>query len=413
MDFYVRNFDLDEIVQNFKECNEVLKINNVFENITILHNNIRSIQRNYDEFIIAISQLEKLPDCIVLTETHQVDCISLYNFKDYNTIYNEAKFNKNDGTIVYLKKDIPYSTSCTQLHGVTILQVEFSINNKTCLLIAAYRSPALLPRVFVDDLEQLLNHKEFKRNMSEKNWDFVYTNPTNINELNNITDTFLQTINDEISMCTRYKKIDRRKTKRKTWITNAIVNSVNKKNMLYEQTKQEPENLKLRCEYNEYKANLKNIIEFRKSEYYKQQIHTQKSDSKKIWNIVKEIEGKKYPSVINTIKDEDGVEYRNEIDIANKFNEVFCGVGPKLAQNITPDPGFVSRRKILPNSFYLSETNSSEIKSIINQLKIKKAGGIDKMKSETLKIVSDFVSVPLAYIRTKAAEINSFFKTHA
>nr|CAH7735343.1 unnamed protein product [Callosobruchus chinensis] len=95
----------------------------------------------------------------------------------------------------------------------------------------------------------------------------------------------------------------------------------------------------------------------------------------------RQIEGKKYPSVINTIKDEDGVEYRNEIDIANKFNEVFCGVGPKLAQNITPDPGFVSRRKILPNSFYLSETNSSEIKRIINQLKIKKAGGIDKMKS--------------------------------
>nr|CAI5842956.1 unnamed protein product [Callosobruchus analis] len=72
MDDYVRSFDfkniLTESVSNFVECNEVLNVNRSAINFTILHNNIRSINKNLDEFKISTSQLQKPVDCIVLTE---------------------------------------------------------------------------------------------------------------------------------------------------------------------------------------------------------------------------------------------------------------------------------------------------------------------------------------------------------
>ena len=75
-----------------------------------------------------------------------------------------------------------------------------------------------------------------------------------------------------------------------------------------------------------------------KQSYYSSLIVECKNDSKKTWQVMKEITGKKSRPLNNLpkmLKTESGSIYDQE-QIANKFNKFFTNVGPELASKI-PD----------------------------------------------------------------------------
>lgn len=61
MDRYVRDFQTDTIttysLDTTKKCNEILKISDNNVNFKILYTNIRSVNNNFDEFLILIDNL--------------------------------------------------------------------------------------------------------------------------------------------------------------------------------------------------------------------------------------------------------------------------------------------------------------------------------------------------------------------
>ena len=509
MDPYIRDFVYDEIeteiVDNFNQCSQVFKINEDFLNFKIMHNNIRSINKNLDEMKIILSQQEIHFDCIVLTETHQIENLALYNIEGYNLIYNEAKLNINDGVVIFLKDSFPYNSKIIKLHEISILKLEIFFNNKTVSIMAIYRSPSLDPSQFNLDLQSLLtnctktydyelivgdlnidilkkcdysaeylntlyefgyvslinkytrvqgntascidhiflktqtdhdlclpliilsdvtdhysialqivvsqrinnsledknkfvkyiNYNKLKDILSQLNWSSVY-NCTNVESA---TNKFTETILNKIKQCTYYKKISHKNIKRKEWMTTSLVNSVNHKNLLFIATKRNPENLELRAEYQNYKKNLKNLIEKRKVEYYKNLIEINKNNKLNIWKSMKHLYTKTNTNnKIALINNDQNEIITNNIDMANTFNKTFTEMGEKLAEKIVPDHNYSPKRKILQNSIYISYTDKYEITDIINSLKNKKSPGFDNIQGETLKHIVQYICDPLTYI---------------
>lgn len=160
MDKYLRFFNVDEIkteeVSSSYECNEIHKINEENATCTLFHNNVRSINKNIDEISIFLAQQKNPFDCIVLTETHQIDNLDKYNIPGYNLIYNYGKVNKFDGTGVYLKENITHNVNVMKFHDVAVIKLEVNFNNKKMLILALYRSPSLPQIEFITDLQQYL-----------------------------------------------------------------------------------------------------------------------------------------------------------------------------------------------------------------------------------------------------------------
>lgn len=531
MSNYVRYFNINSVttenVDNFAQCNEVLKINGNNNNFTLMHTNIRSIHKNIDEMKVMISQMEKPFDCLVLTETHKIANISLYSLEDYNIVYNESKLNKNDGTLVYLKNSLAYKQNNVQLNDVTLLEIEFSFNDSKFLLIASYRSPSvnvntfnqnlqnyfaskqkeydfqlfvgdinidilknneqsseylnimanfgfesminsptrvqnqsqscidhiflkrnckleldfclpliikscltdhfstclqiIFPDTFKENVDKnrkyysYIDYKTLKNKLSKVNWDFLYENIPNNDKSEIITERFSNYISDQIKKHTRYKKIPQARIKRKKWITNGIVNSVNEKNKLYLDMKRNPRDYHLKEKYDNHKNLLEKVIEQRKKNYYKNMIDKNSNNNNKLWKVVNDIRGtnRSKNEVMNIKNDKDKI-LTDKKEIADEFNKTFVEMGKKLADKIKTKFPYRGKKIHISNSCFFTNTDVVEVKKIIKQLKNKKSTGIDKIKAETLKEIAEYISEPLANIiniNIQSGEVPSAFKT--
>lgn len=144
MDQYIRDFKVETIetysLQNYKEANEVLKINSKFNNFKILHNNIRSLNKNLDEFKIFLHNLDSNLDVIIFTETWKIVDTNLYNIDGYDIIYNYGDYNQNDGTVAYIKSNLCYTYEIGKINNIKTLNIKIKLNKKSNILITANSS---------------------------------------------------------------------------------------------------------------------------------------------------------------------------------------------------------------------------------------------------------------------------------
>lgn len=160
MDNYIRDFKCKKIetetISSIKECNEVFKINRFTSNFTFMHCNIRSIQKNLDELKISLTQMENPFDCIILTETHRIENLSLYQLEGYSVIYNNGSLNQNDGVLVYLRQNINHDFKIVLFHEISLIELEITYLETKILILAIYRSPSSGTMQFNNDLYQYL-----------------------------------------------------------------------------------------------------------------------------------------------------------------------------------------------------------------------------------------------------------------
>lgn len=143
---------------NLKEI--VAANNNLF---SVLHLNIRSARKNFDELIATIETYSfKHFDIIILSECFQLDSINYFQFPGYTAFYNEANYNKNDGVLVLIKSKINAIFTKVKLIrcGVTLAILNFKINDTFFKIIAVYRPNPTSENDFIDEIDSYLEETE-------------------------------------------------------------------------------------------------------------------------------------------------------------------------------------------------------------------------------------------------------------
>ena len=213
---------------------------------------------------------------------------------------------------------------------------------------------------------------------------------------------------DEAKTTNTNKIINNNKLKpRKTWITKSIINSCNKKELLYNIWKRNPYNLELKKEYKNYEKILNKVINNAKIMHDNNNIIKNSDDPKKLWNNINLIIGKtdRKNNEINSIIDNNN-KLSHPKDIANYLNDYFCNIGKTLSAKITqPLNSNLNLPSNIDNSIFLYKTNKFEIHKIIQKMK-NKYGGVDNINTKTIKTLTDFIIEPVVHIINTSIEIS-------
>ena len=201
-------------------------------------------------------------------------------------------------------------------------------------------------------------------------------------------------------------KFNKYKHKRSNWITSGILKSIEFRDKLYKRLKIcSPDN----GEYDILKHNLKiyngylnHCIRAAKKEFYHNEFNKHKNDIRKTWDTLKEIINK------NTFKSDlpsrfihEGTELIGPKNVADKFNEYFTEIGPKLAKSIdTANKAPFNHYLTTPcaASFNFVYTKPDDIEKIIRNLKPKSSAGYDNISTKLLKEIENVISRPLSII---------------
>lgn len=254
-----------------------------------------------------------------------------------------------------------------------------------------------------------IDYNKLKEVLKDISWEDLEND-----NLENVTNKFINIIKNEIRRCTKIVKIKHKNKKRKNWITKELIKCINKRDKMYAELKNNPNNINLKDQYKKYSNDLNNVIKKQKVDYFKKKVEKNSSCSKNLWDITNEFCGmQKNRTNIYTVKNAKGDKINNNNEMSNMFNSFFSNIGKSLANNIVQDLEQQPVTKVQSNSIFLNPTTPFEIKKFINELKNNKSPGIDEITAKTLKEISEYIAVPLAFIINKAiveGECPSAFK---
>ena len=239
-------------------------------------------------------------------------------------------------------------------------------------------------------------HKKIKQiyDFSNKNIDafvekLVEATSTLVTDQNfpEFLDLYSQTIDDACKLKT--PKISKRNNVCNPWITDSIINCVNRKHELLKKwkksvTKNNPKgDEKLYEKFSLCRKHVKKIIKSTKSNFYLNKFDTRRGDIKKTWQLINELRGKgrhnnKPLFVINNEK------ITNRRVIANEFNKYFISIAEKMNTNSdeiniqeSSIPHFTQYLKNpCVSSIFLEECTDGELTQIISELENGKASDI-------------------------------------
>lgn len=132
-------------------------------NFKILHLNICSINKNFDNLLCFLQELSNSLDIIILTETHKINDSQLFQLTGYSMVYNQGIFNKCDGVVVYVKEYLQMEYTLKNIGDIKCIELNIGKGSNRFLLTCLYKSPAIDGNIFVDTfseyLQQIKNYK--------------------------------------------------------------------------------------------------------------------------------------------------------------------------------------------------------------------------------------------------------------
>lgn len=114
-------------------------LSNIKNKLTIIHQNICSIQKNFDNFVIFLTRLKFSPDLIILTECRLSDDTPKFNINNYDCYYSQHYLNQNDGLAVFYKNSLQVSIEEPEFLDANCLTIQVGQELTIC---AIYRSPS-------------------------------------------------------------------------------------------------------------------------------------------------------------------------------------------------------------------------------------------------------------------------------
>lgn len=151
---------LDNADQQSTDCHYVSqKINIDSKLLNIIHFNIRSLKKNFDQLLVFLQTYDLLScDIIVLSETWQL-VSNDFNIDGYKMYYNEGDCNQNDGVVVYINSKLNIKKVDNvkwDKAGITIVRIVLSVRDIQYGITCVYRPPSTIVESFLNDLENYL-----------------------------------------------------------------------------------------------------------------------------------------------------------------------------------------------------------------------------------------------------------------
>ena len=232
--------------------------------------------------------------------------------------------------------------------------------------------------------------------------------PLNTDNFDEIFDLFVNLIAKITDKHAPLERMSRkqRKLASKPWITNGILISIRKKNAMF-RTHFVKGNLTEKTFFRHYSKTLTRIKALSKKIHFHSEFERNKKNSRKTWEIIRSVLPSK-PS-----RDPPAMLKINELVtqdpnvIANQFNDFFCSIGPKLADNINYATGKQSKdflKKKVADSIYLVPPTNNEVLNLITSLK-NKAVGHDNIQPFFLKtarfVIAPYLNLFLNFVFTE------------
>lgn len=213
-------------------------------------------------------------------------------------------------------------------------------------------------------------------------------------------------LEESILKCLSTSKVTKSKylnPPRQDWITNDIIQDIDKRNEIWHRYKTNKEDIKLEQEFKEARARVYKKIQTTKKTYYFKFFKNHMSKPKKMWKAIHELAS-------NNIKHTavpDKVILNSKIitdmqEICESFNSYFSTVGSTLASKIPNKYQKVDRNDTQsPNIVKATELTSfvpatvDEIIQIINDLDPNTSSGIDGISTKMIKCIKNIIAIPL------------------
>lgn len=137
------------------------------EQFSIVHQNIRSMRRNFNMFVCELSLLKKKPILIFLTEVW-IEQYELDNYK-IEGYYSFGKFNESHragGTVVYMSSKMfdifQYKSKSIEMLTADVIDVDLVIGNSNFSIICLYRLHGYTSTEFIQEFGRTLEKNSNK-----------------------------------------------------------------------------------------------------------------------------------------------------------------------------------------------------------------------------------------------------------
>lgn len=140
---------------------DIYYFNELKNHLLVVHQNIRSVRKNFDLFTLKLSYLHNKPHIIILTEIWINDCeVALYSLPGFN-VYSQCNIShRAGGVLVYVADFI----QCKQINNINFntadyVHLQVSISDPVCVdLVGMYRLQEYGEDLFIDELDVLLSN---------------------------------------------------------------------------------------------------------------------------------------------------------------------------------------------------------------------------------------------------------------
>ena len=255
--------------------------------------------------------------------------------------------------------------------------------------------------------------RNMNASLRNRNWEDL----NNMN-LNDSSENLIQEIKTVMDFYAPQRTVtinNKKQTLNQPWYTQGLRKSSRKCFTLFRKVAKKPRDSTEFQNYKIYKRLYSKLCRNAKFAYYRSLIQEHKNNTKKIWQILNKVTGKKARS--NEMPVEiiaNGHKETNPKIISNAFAEHYSQVGEKLAKSLHDKGNVADPMTYLNNRVqrccFLYPTTAKEIEKLILNLKVKDSSGYDGISTRILKRIYPGISKALEIIFNKSLREGEFPK---
>lgn len=159
-------------------------------NFNIVHLNIRSLNKNYDELLLLLNSMNlNTILVIILSEVWNITDLSNYDIPGYSTYYDGGSFNQNDGVVIYVKDNYTYNIKTHNFTQTSYSSLTIKIADQKIGVLAIYRPPSTDTQTFISELDNMLkinNNNDINIMIGDINLNILNKISTNVNDYLNV-----------------------------------------------------------------------------------------------------------------------------------------------------------------------------------------------------------------------------------